>query len=138
MNPYMQNVVNVQQQAAQRQADIATTGRNAQAVGSGAFGGSRQAITDAEANRALADQKNAIQAQGLNTAFGQSQQQFNADQARQMQAQQTNIGQQQYGADLGMRGLSTGLQAAGQLGQLGQNVYGQQMGINQLQNQYGA
>ena len=138
MNPYMQNVVNVQQQAAQRQADIATTGRNAQAVGSGAFGGSRQAITDAEASRALADQKNAIQAQGLNTAFGQAQQQFNADQARQMQAQQTNIGQQQYGADLGMRGLSTGLQAAGQLGQLGQNVYGQQMGINQLQNQYGA
>ena len=138
MNPYMQNVVNVQQQAAQRQADIATTGRNAQAVGSGAFGGSRQAITDAEASRALADQKNAIQAQGLNTAFGQAQQQFNADQQQRMQAQQANIGQQQYGADLGMRGLSTGLQAAGQLGQLGQNVYGQQMGINQLQNQYGA
>jgi hypothetical protein len=37
-----------------------------------------------------------------------------------------------------MQGLQTGLQAAGQLGQLGQNVYGQQMGINQLQNQYGA
>jgi len=138
MNPYMQNVVNVQQQAAQRQADIATTGRNAQAVGSGAFGGSRQAITDAEANRALADQKNAIQAQGLNTAFGQAQQQFNADQQQRMQAQQANIGQQQFGANLGMQGLQTGLSAAGQLGQLGQNVYGQQMGINQLQNQYGA
>jgi hypothetical protein len=138
MNPYMQNVVNVQQQAAQRQADIATTGRNAQAVGSGAFGGSRQAITDAEASRALADQKNAIQAQGLNTAFGQAQQQFNADQQQRMQAQQANIGQQQFGANLGMQGLQTGLSAAGQLGQLGQNVYGQQMGINQLQNQYGA
>jgi hypothetical protein len=36
-----------------------------------------------------------------------------------------------------MQGLQTGLSAAGQLGQLGQNVYGQQMGINQLQNQYG-
>ena len=138
MNPYMQNVVNVQQQAAQRQADIATTGRNAQATQVGAFGGSRQAITDAEAARALADQKNAIQAQGLNAAFGQAQQQFNADQQQRMQAQQANIGQQQFGADLGMRGLSTGLQAAGQLGQLGQNIYGQQTGINQLQNQYGA
>ena len=138
MNPYMQSVVNVQQQAAQRQADIATTGRNAQAVGSGAFGGSRQAITDAEASRALADQKNAIQAQGLNTAFGQAQQQFNADQQQRMQAQQANIGQQQFGANLGMQGLQTGLSAAGQLGQLGQNIYGQQTGINQLQNQYGA
>ena len=138
MNPYMQNVVNVQQAAAQRQADIAGTQRNAQAVGAGAFGGSRQAVTDAEANRALADQKNAIQAQGLNTAYTNAQQQFNADQAARMQAQQANIGQQQFGASLGMQGLQTGLQAAGQLGQLGQNVYGQQMGINQLQNQYGA
>ena len=138
MNPYMQNVVNVQQAAAQRQADIAGTQRNAQAVGAGAFGGSRQAVTDAEANRALADQKNAIQAQGLNTAYTQAQQQFNADQAARMQAQQANIGQQQFGASLGMQGLQTGLQAAGQLGQLGQNVYGQQMGINQLQNQYGS
>ena len=138
MNPYMQNVVNIQQQAAQRQADIARTGRNAQATQAGAFGGARQAITDAEANRALADQQGAIQAQGLNTAFSQAQQQFNADQAANLQAQQANIGQQQFGAGLGMQGLQTGLQAAGQLGQLGQNVYGQQMGINQLQNQYGA
>jgi hypothetical protein len=138
MNPYMQNVVNVQQAAAQRQADIARTGRNAQATQAGAFGGARQAITDAEANRALADQQNAIQAQGLNTAYTNAQQQFNADQAARMQAQQANIGQQQFGANLGMQGLQTGLQAAGQLGQLGQNIYGQQMGINQLQNQYGA
>jgi len=138
MNPYMQNVVDIQQQAAQRQADIATTGRNAQAVQAGAFGGSRQAVTDAEANRALATQQGAIQAQGLNTAYTNAQQQFNADQAARMQAQQANIGQQQFGASLGMQGLQTGLQAAGQLGQLGQNVYGQQMGINQLQNQYGA
>ena len=138
MNPYMQSVVDVQQSAAQRQADIAKTGRNAQAVQAGAFGGSRQAITDAEASRALADQQNAIQAQGLNTAYTNAQQQFNADQAQRMAAQQANIGQQQFGATLGMQGLQTGLQAAGQLGQLGQNIYGQQMGINQLQNQYGA
>jgi hypothetical protein len=138
MSPYMQNVVNIQQAAAQRQADIGRTQRNAQATQAGAFGGSRQAIMDAEANRALADQQGAIQAQGLQSAFGQAQQQFNADQAARMQAQQANIGQQQFGSTLGMQGLQTGLQAAGQLGQLGQNVYGQQMGINQLQNQYGA
>jgi len=137
MNPYMQSVVNIQQQAAQRQADIARTGRNAQATQAGAFGGARQFITDAEANRALADQQNAIQAQGLNTAFSQAQQQFNADQAANLQAQQANIGQQQFGANLGMQGLSTGLQAAGQLGQLGQTQFGQEQAITDAQMRAG-
>jgi hypothetical protein len=137
MSPYMQSVVDIQQAAAQRQADIARTGRGAQAVQAGAFGGSRQAIMDAEAARALADQKGAIQAQGLQSAYSQAQQQFNADQAQRMQAQMANIGQQQFGANLGMQGLQTGLQAAGAMGQMGQNIYGQQMGINQLQSQLG-
>jgi hypothetical protein len=43
----------------------------------------------------------------------------------------------QYGAGLGMQGLQTGLQAAGQLGQLGQTEYGQKMGITGLQSQFG-
>jgi hypothetical protein len=134
----MQNVVDVQQREAQRQADIAGTQRNAQAVGAGAFGGSRQAITDAEAQRNLAFQKGDIQAQGLHQAYGQAANQFNQDYGRNLQAQQLGEQSRQYGAGLGMQGLQTGLQAAGQLGQLGQTQYGQQMGINQLQNQYGA
>ena len=182
MSPYMQSVVDVQQSAAQRQADIASTQRGARAAQAGAFGGSRQAIENSEASRALADQKAAIQAQGLQGAYSQAQQQFNADQTQRMQAalanQQTGlaVGQQnlqaqlgtqqlgagqnmqaqlanqqayqqaqaaaeqsrQYGAGLNMQGYQTGLQAAGQLGQLGQNIYGQQTGIAQLQNQYGA
>ena len=137
MSPYMQSVVDVQQAAAQRQADIARTSRGAQAVQAGSFGGSRQAIMDAEAARALADQQGAIQAQGLQSAYSQAQQQFNADQAQRMQAQMANIGQQQFGANLGMQGLETGLQAAGAMGQMGQNIYGQQMGINELQSRLG-
>jgi hypothetical protein len=54
MSPYMQQVVDQQMASAQRQADIAGTQRGAQAVRAGAFGGSRQAIENAEANRALA------------------------------------------------------------------------------------
>ena len=137
MNPYMQSVVDMQQQDAQRQADIASTGRNAQAVGAGAFGGSRQAITDAEAARNLSMQKGAIQPQGLNTAYTNAQQQFNADQARQQQAQQMYEQSRQYGAGLGMQGLQTALQGAGALGQLGQTQYGQQVGNINLQNQMG-
>jgi hypothetical protein len=137
MNPYMQSVVDMQQQEAQRQADIAGTQRNAQAVGAGAFGGSRQAIMDAEAARNLASQKGAIQSQGLNTAYTNAQQQFNADQARQQQAQQMYEQSRQYGAGLGMQGLQTALQGAGALGQLGQTQYGQQVGNIELQNQLG-
>ena len=62
MSPYMQNVVDIQQREAQRQADIAGTQRGAQAARSGAFGGSRQAVMEAEAARNLATQKGDIQA----------------------------------------------------------------------------
>ena len=210
MSPYMQSVVDIQQRDAQRQADVARTGRGAQAVQSGAFGGSRQAIMEAEAARNLAQQKGDIQAQGLQSAFGQAQQQYNADQAQRMQAalanqgmgynvgsqnlaaklgiQQLGAGQnlqaqlanqqmgmnaqqmaeqsrqygagqglnaaqlraqyglagqqaaeqsRQYGAGLGMQGIQTALSGAGQLGNLGQNIYGQRVGNIQLQNQLG-
>ena len=138
MSPYMQNVVGVQQQEAQRQADIATTGRNAQATGAGAFGGSRQAITDAEAARNLATQQGTIQATGLQNAYQQAQTQYTADQASQMQANQLNAQQQQYGAGLQMQGLQAANTAASNLGTLGQNQYTQNVGINQLQQQTGA
>lgn len=131
MSPYMQNVVENQQREAQRQADIASTGRNAQAVKAGAFGGARQAITDAEAGRNLALQKGDIQSQGLQNAFQQAQQ------------------AQQYGANLGLQGLQAGMQGVGQginagyqganqLANLGQQQLAAQQNIYGLQNQYGA
>ena len=138
MNPYMQSVVDMQQLEAQRQADIAATGRGAQAVQAGAFGGARQAIMDAEAARNLASQKGAIQATGLQSAYNQAQQQFNQDMARRQAAEQMYEQSRQYGAGLGMQGLQTALQGAGALGQLGQTQYGQQVGNINLQNQLGA
>jgi hypothetical protein len=149
MNPYMQNVVDIQKREAQRQADIMGTQRAGQAVKAGAFGGSRAGVMEAEAARNLAMQKGDIQAQGQNAAFQNAQQQFNTQQQRDLQAQMANqgaglqtqqLGEQskQYGAGLGMQGLQTGLQAAGQLGQLGQTQYGQQVGNIGLQNQMGA
>lgn len=137
MNPYQQNVTDIGKREAARQSAIQGTQQAGQATQAGAFGGSRDAIMQAERERNLGQQMGDIQAQGSNAAFQQAQQQFNADQARYMQAQQLGEQSRQYGAGLGMQGLQTGLQAAGQLGQLGQTQYGQQMGINQLQNQYG-
>jgi hypothetical protein len=149
MNPYMQNVVDIQQREAQRQADVAGTQRAGQAVRSGAFGGSRAGLMEAEAARNLATQKGDIQAQGQNAAFQNAQQQFNAQQGRDLQAQMANqqqgmtaqqLGEQsrQFGANYGMQGLQTGLQAAGQLGQLGGQQFAQGMDINKLQAGYGA
>jgi hypothetical protein len=137
MNPYTQNVVDYQKSQALRDFQIAQPMRQAQAVRQGAFGGSRSAIVDAEAQRTLNSQLQGIEATGQQAAFQNAQQQFNVDQARRLQAQQMGEQSRQYGAGLGMQGLQTGLQAAGQLGQLGQTEYGQKMGITGLQSQFG-
>lgn len=137
MSPYMQNVVDIQQREAQRQGDIAGTQLASQATKSGAFGGGRQAILQAEAARNLAQQKGDIQARGLQSSYEQAQAQFNADQARRMQAQQLAEQSKQYGAGYGMQGLQTALQGAGQLGTLGGQEFAQGMDINKLQSAYG-
>ena len=118
MSPYMQQVVNAQQQEAQREADIQGQAQQAQAARSGAFGGSRDSIMRAEAARNLATQKGNIKAQGLQSAFQQAQQQFNAEQGIGLQGQVANqqagltVGQQNLGAKLGIQqlGVNTGLQ----------------------------
>jgi hypothetical protein len=130
MNPYMQSVVERQQADAQRQADIAAQSMNAQAARAGAFGGSGNYLMRGQAAGNLARQKGDIQAQGLNNAFQQAMQQYNTQ-------NQLNAQQQQFGAGLGLQGLQTANQSAMNLGALGNQQYQQNMGINQMQNQYG-
>jgi hypothetical protein len=108
MSPYMQNVVNAQQREAKRASDIAAQGQKAQAVQAGAFGGSRQAIVEAERQRNLATQLGDIQAQGLQGAYQQAQQQFNTEQQARLAAQQAN---QQAGLTVGQQNLSAQQQA---------------------------
>jgi len=142
MNPYMQNVVDIQQREAQRQADIAGTQRAGQAVRSGAFGGSRAGLMDAEAARNLATQKGDIQAQGQNAAFQNAQQQFNTQQGRDLQAQMANqgmgfnVGQQNLAAQLGTQQLGAGQNLQAQLANQGAGLQAQQLG--EQSRQYGA
>lgn len=120
MSPYMQDVVNVQQREARRASEILRNQQQAQAVGQGAYGGSRQAIVEAERQRNLATQLGDIQAGGLQSAFQQAQQQFNTEQQARLAAQQANqqagltVGGQNLAARLGVQqlGAQTGLQAA--------------------------
>ena len=130
MNPYMQNVVERQQQDAQRQADIARQAQGAQAARAGAFGGSGDYLMRSQMAGNLARQKGDIQAQGLQNAYQQAMQQFNTQ-------NQQNAQQQQFGAGLGLQGLQTANQAAQNLANIGQTQYGQNMGIMDMQNRYG-
>jgi hypothetical protein len=137
MNPYMQNVVDIQKREAQRAANIAGTQQQAQAVQAGAFGGSRDAIMRAERERNLATQLGDIQATGSNAAYNQAMQQFNAEQAARQQAAQLGEQSRQYGAGLGLQGLQAGLSGYGQLAGVGQNLYNQNIGNITLQSQLG-
>lgn len=181
MSPFIQEALAPQMREAQRQSEIQRNMDQARAVGQGAFGGSRQAIVEAERQRNLGTQLGDIQAKGLQSAYEQAQNQFNQDAARRLQAQQLNqqagltvggqnlqalLGTQQlgaqtgmqsqlanqqafqqaqqlaeqsrqYGAGLGLQGLQTALQGAGQLGQLGTQEFGQAKDVIGLQSQLG-
>ena len=118
MSPYMQNAVDFQKTQAIRDFDIGLQAQKARAVGAGAFGGSRQAIAESEAQRNLSNQLAGIQATGTQKAFedAQRQQQFGANLG--LQGLQAGYG----GLGVGMQGAQTGLQGVGQqlaAGQLG-------------------
>jgi len=133
MDPYQQNVTDVQLTEARRQADIT---RNQQALGSmgrGTFGGGRQALAGGEANRALATELGRIQAEGSQAGYLNAQKQFEQDRAAQMTAEERNLqadvdlrGRQQQGEqfatqqqkDLGLAGLTAGMAGAEQTGNL--------------------
>jgi hypothetical protein len=123
MDPYMQNVVGIQQREAARASEMQRNQNQAQAVGQGAFGGSRQAIMEAERQRNLATQQGDIQARGLQDAFNRGQTQFNTEQQLREQSKQ-------YGAGLGLQGLQTALTGANQ-------QFTQGMDVNKLQAGYG-
>jgi hypothetical protein len=91
MSPYQQAVTDIGKREAQRQADIAGTQRGARQAQAGAFGGSRSAIENAEAQRNLSQQMADIQSKGSQEAYNQAAQMFTSDQARQLAAQTQSI-----------------------------------------------
>jgi hypothetical protein len=149
MSPYMQNVVDYQKDQAIRDYGIASQGRNYQAAKSGAFGGSRQAVAEGEANRALMNQLGGIQATGTQKAFedAQNQMRFGSQLGLQgLQAGYQGLQAGMQGADVGMRGLGAamqgqqaGLQGLGQAGQLyGLGMQGAGVGLQSAAAQQGA
>ena len=138
MSPYMQNVVDIQQREARRASDIQAQQNAAQAVGQGAFGGSRAGLMEAERQRNLGTQLGDIQATGQQAAFNAAQQQFNQEQQARLAAQQSNqqarLQAQQLGEQSRQFGAGQGLQAANLGAQYGLSA--QQM--NEQSRQFGA
>jgi hypothetical protein len=153
MNPYQQNVIDIQAREARRQADIGRNAEQARLAQAGAYGGSRQAIMEAERQRNLGTQIGDIQEKGLQSAYDRAQAQRVAESQLGLEAQkgteqsrQYGYGQgmnaaqlgaqyglegarqteasRQFGANLGLQSLNPMLSAASTLGGLGQQQFG--------------
>jgi len=137
MNPYLQQSLAPQLQMLQQQQGLQNQQLQSQATQQGAFGNSRFGLAQGAQNQANQLATSNLLGQGYNNAYTNAQQQFNADQARNLQTQGMNIGQQQFGANLGLQGNQAALTGANTLGNLGQQQFGQQTGALNLQNAYG-
>ena len=69
MNPYQQAVTDIEKRELSRQADIARNAEQARLSQAGAYGGSRQAIMEAERQRNLMQQMGDIQTRGSQAAY---------------------------------------------------------------------
>jgi hypothetical protein len=118
MNPYQQLVTDESLRQIRRQADIAGQQQSAQAIRSGAFGGTREGVQRAEMERNVQDIMSQRIAQDLAQNYAQAQQagmgSFESGQQRQLGA----------GGTLGQLGI----QQAG-LGQSAADIYGRSAGI---------
>ena len=142
-DPFTTSVIQQAEQDLARQGAIQQNQLNANAVGAGAFGGSRQGIQDTELARNILDQQARTAAQLRLAGFGQSQQ---LAQNRAAQLGQLGLGQLQGAQTLGQLGAQRGSLGT-QIGQLGaqqanvgraQGALGQAFGqLGQVQGQLG-
>jgi len=109
LNPYTENVIDVGAADLERARQQARTVDAAKAAGAKAFGGSRQAITEAETNRAYDENTARMVANQRASAFDAATRLSEADLARGMQASQLNQAK-----DIGV--TQQAMQMAGQFG----------------------
>jgi hypothetical protein len=105
MNPYLTAALQPQIDEARRQSQITQQQNAAKMTGAGAFGGSRQAIMDAETQRSLGANLANITGAGYNKAYDTAMGQFNAEQNRGLDTQRATEASRQYSADYGLKSL---------------------------------
>jgi hypothetical protein len=102
MNPYLSAALTPQLDELRRQGQITNLGNQAQATKMGAFGGSGSTLMQTEGQRNVLDKMQSALGQGYSTAYDKAMAQFNADQNRQLQAEQGTEASRQYGATFGL------------------------------------
>lgn len=115
MSPYMSAVTDIEAREARRQADISRNAEQARLAQAGAFGGSRQAIMEAERQRNLGTQIGDITSRGLQGAYDRAMEQRLKESALGLEAQRYGEQARQFGAQQGM----TAAQSAAQYGLAG-------------------
>ena len=114
MNPYIDNVIKETEKDIERQGVSARQRAAGQAVGAGAFGGSRQGIQAAEVERAIQDAKTKastdLRAKGYQSALDASQQAYEKAATRDLEAGRLmgGLGQSLGGIGTAYGGLGTG------------------------------
>lgn len=103
MNPYVENVLDVQKKRLGQSFEEQQASRDAAAVQAGAFGGDRRFVQDSLARRDMNDQLQGIEATGLASAFDRATGLFQTDEEN-----------RRLGAGLGLEGART----QGTLGQM--------------------
>lgn len=88
MSPYIQQALQPQLDEARRQSQISRLADAARLSKAGAYGGTRQALMEAEGARNLGTQLAGITGAGYQKAYEQAAQQFNTEQQRQQAAQE--------------------------------------------------
>jgi hypothetical protein len=111
MSPYIQGALNPQMEEARRQSGITGLQNQAAAIKAGAFGGSGRFALEGTRQRELGRLQDQIYGTGMQNAFQAAQQ------------------AQQFGANLDLQGQGQALQGAKTLGEMGQQQYGQEMGL---------
>lgn len=91
MNPYVTNVLDVQKQRATQAFQEQQASRDAAAVAAGAFGGDRRFVQDSLAQRDLNQQMQAIDAEGLSSAYDRATGLFQTDEANRRLAAQLGL-----------------------------------------------
>jgi len=106
MNPYLSAVLTPQLEELRRQSQITQLGNASKATQAGAFGGSRQAIMDAETQRNLLQQQNKAIGEGYANAYDKAMGQFNTEQgqARTLAEMMSTAGGQQ--RDIEQQGIT--------------------------------
>jgi hypothetical protein len=121
-SPYQSNVTDIAVREAEKQRDLARTGRMTGAIGRGTFGGARQTLADVEAERGAAQGISDIRFRGAQSGYENAQKMFEADQARRMEAAKLGQQGQQFaaglGKDIGLGGLQAGMEGAAKTGAL--------------------